>query len=461
MILSQPLPITYIHNSLNFTFEETQSAFVTIKRNGIIFFNEELDNENGIITVNMREILLNNFKLSGNIDNDGVVIVENESIIQIITQEFGTIEFTARTGVVNTGGYIIIQQPSIYSFVQDCKDLILQTEGLGSIKFQKNGVDFLEEQYYPFNGQITICMKDILKDMLSSEVINGTGYHIQPNQSAVINILFGNQNIEFIAISGGIGNDNIDTKDFFTKNFLTNTPQIEIANKNHKYYLSFFTALVSNTILESMHTLVLRIYFKVPLPLRYVDFTHTDISYNSIYTFVFDYNYLFRKIGYVDISAVDIYFISKKNIPETTKSYTHRFIFNKPDTRNDDIFMFENCMGSNETICFDGQMEMSENHKSTTYKILEKTSEFKTDFSIKYKKNSGFFRSKEQQKVASEFLSSKKRYHFVDGIFKEIFLLNIDANSIPLSVNDYTFEFAYSEDNRYRNISRIDNLQSY
>ncbi len=460
MILSQPLPISNIFNCLDLVLEGTQPERFSIYRDGVLLIDQDFDAVDGTITINMRSILIDMFTNSGHIDDNGEVVTVGESIIHVYSHD--PITFTAQTGLIGSGGPVLLEQkPDLYSFVQDCKDVILQADVSVSIKFKKNGVEFLDEQYFPYNGKINIRMKDILNDMLSSEIMYEDGYHIQENQSATINVLYGNQNIEFIAISGGIGSQNIDTNVFLPKHFLTNSPQIQLANKKYKYYLSFFSALVGNTLLESMHTLVVRIYFKVPLPLRYIDFTFTDFSYNAIYTYIFDYDYLFHKFGSVAFDTVDIFLITKKNIPETTTSYTHRFIFNKQDNINDDIFMFENCMGANETICFDGQMEMSENHKSTTFKILEKTSEFKTDFSKKYKKNTGFFRSEDRHKFASEFFSSKKRYHLVNGIFKEIYLINTDANSIPLSVNDYTFEFSYSEDNRYRYSSRIDTLPTY
>ena len=183
-----------------------------------------------------------------------------------------------------------------------------------------------------------------------------------------------------------------------------------------------------------------------------------NMSYsNKIYTLNIDYEGLLSLLNLTEIKAVDIW-VSIGDQPPFYKSNPLRFIFSRQTLPNDDIFLFENALGSMESIVFEGEKEEIQNHKSTAYKIDDATHEFRNDYGRTFKKSTGYFKNEELRLWASEFFSSKKRYHLVNGVVKEIYVNSMDAKSVKYDLNDYSFEFVYSEDSRYRSVERASSL---
>jgi hypothetical protein len=223
-ILSQPIPISYIHNCLPFSFDSTQPAWVTLKRDGVQFYSAEIAPVNNVVTANMSQLLLAEFTAWGKVVNN-IVVVQAECTVTILSQEFADINFTAKSGVVGTGsGISIVQQPYSNNFAYDCKDLILSTELESILSFYKNNVLVLEEKYFPFNGQIVVKLRDMLTGLLSPTIPDNSLF-TQPDQVATFNVVYPGGSITFKAIAGGRGNSE-DPATFILNNFLTNRPQI-------------------------------------------------------------------------------------------------------------------------------------------------------------------------------------------------------------------------------------------
>lgn len=443
-IITQPLAISYIHNCVAFSFSSTQQEWVELKRDGVSFFNQQITPVADVVSVNLIDQLLSSFTTSGHVINN-VVVTDAESIISIITQEFGTIQFTARTGVVGTGASITIQQqPNAYNFAFDCKDLIINTELETIISFQQNGILFLEEKYFPYEGIISIKLKDILNQLLYTAVPN-IPLFVQTTQFSTFSIILPTETISFKAMAGGRGTEE-NADPFFKNNFLTNRPQITAVDKVTPIYLSYLRVPISAIIVKGYKSDNTVIQTEISM-----------LTSNNIYTFSCTYSSLLTLFNVDELKAVDINVLIGDE-PPFTQSNPFRFIFSRQTLPFDDIFLFENTFGSIEAIVFEGILEEIQNHKSISYKIDDITHEFRNDFSRSFKKNTGIFKNEAHRKWSSEFFSSKKRYHLVNGTYKEIYVNSIDAKSVKFDLNDFSFDFSYSEDSRHYEITRASSL---
>lgn len=460
-IISQPLALSYIHNCNQFSFDSLQSEWVSISRDNVQFYSQQVEPVNDIISVDMIAILLANFASTGDIVNN-IVVVEKESLIKITTQEFGDIEFTAMTGPVGTGSVIILlQQPDFFSFAFDCKDLILETSLETIISFQKDGVLFLEEKYFPFAGQISIRLKDIFINMLSCKSSDSETLYKQTEQYAMFSIIFPSQTLNFWVIAGGRNSDT-PASDFMLKNLLTNRPQISILDKKCPLIFSFAKLRQEAVVMLHLYKCWENDFddWLVSLPA-----IQTDDNQFSIHTVNYTFEQLIDLINAnseYSTSAITHVDVVIRHSTEVQDEYEYsnpfRFIFSRQTLPHDDIFFFENALGSLEAIIFEGIMEETQAHKSISYKINDVTSEYRNDFSRSFKKNTGIFKNEFNRKWASEFFSSKKRYHHVNGISKEIYVNSIEAKSTKFELNDFAFDFSYSEDSRYCEIPRASSL---
>lgn len=335
----------------------------------------------------------------------------------------------------------ITSQPHPLSFAADCKDLTFTATVATTITFKKDGVTFLEEEYIPFSGVISVKIKDIIKDLLYPEIPTALPY-IQTSQAATFTLEFGTETIEFYAIAGGIGTE--DSIESYRKlNLLTNRPQVVSVDKVNPFYVSYFAFCSSVYNIQ----VILNVYK--------ADGTHIHVVFRptskSIMTLKLDYEY----ISTIDAEAVAVDVqIYNPDSGDNYYSYPYRFIFNRQSLPTDDCFLFENSQGALESIVFDGELEQIQNHKSTSYKIDDITHEYRNEYARTFKKSTGYFKTEELRLWASEFFSSKKRYHLVNGEPKEIYLNSMDLKSVLYSLNDGAFEFAYAEDSRYRAVSR-------
>jgi len=460
-IVWQPATETFAFHCRNLIIEEVPNPLqiVISTRSGVhlTILDDWLEpNDNDIIDFNLQTVLVSWLETMACIQN-GRVYNEAEFDLTIhVRDNMGSgfeliCDFTLLTGPVGTGeNYTIEQSPVLYSFIENCNDIIIATTQPQIITIKKNDEFFLEEHYYPFNGYITIKTKDLLRDFFYSKKPSFNPF-LQSNNSYKFSFFIANNqtaDFEFIAISGGVKVlNNINT--FVLRNFFTIQPQILRINKNTTHYLNFF-------LFEDYATqLLVRAYTTDSNYIEYSNLQLTNLDY--FYTYAFSYNSL-KSIFHTDFIKVD--FILKYTSDNINYGYSfpQRFTFDKIDSINDDYFVFENSLGGLDTICFNGLLEFSEEHKTETYLVNSELMEYKNNLSIIYKKNTGYFISKEHNNWASEFFKSKKRYHIVDGILKDIVVAKLDAKNVPLNLNDYTFEFEYSEEKNLHSIERVEVL---
>jgi len=169
-IVWQPATETFAFHCRNLIIEEVPNPLqiVISTRSGVhlTILDDWLEpNDNDIIDFNLQTVLVSWLETMACIQN-GRVYNEAEFDLTIhVRDNMGSgfeliCDFTLLTGPVGTGeNYTIEQSPVLYSFIENCNDIIIATTQPQIITIKKNDEFFLEEHYYPFNGYITIKTK--------------------------------------------------------------------------------------------------------------------------------------------------------------------------------------------------------------------------------------------------------------------------------------------------------------
>ena len=466
-ITSKPFSTSLIDNCLPLIWESnlTSNRPVTVTRDGVQIWGGYIPVLNGLVIVDVQSILTAAYKTLEILDQNGYVLVQSSNTIIFSSPDLpgSYYEFIGITGEIgtNTSGFTLqpVKQPDAYSFVNDINDLVFYSENSQILTLKKNSEIIFVCEYAPFENYININVRDLIKDTLAPQVPSHTMFN-QTEQFAKFTVEISDKIIDFYVISGGIGNT-ANGLDFMTKNVLTNRAQIMAIDRVTPIMLTFAKfhkhAKVMLSIYKSWVTDADTWSKEYNIDTEEVEFSmHTlNTSYDKLMELVNNNN----STPTDSITHVDVVIRQTTTMPGVY-SYSNpvRFVFSRQTLPFDDIFLFENAVGSIEPIVFEGIMEETQAHKSVSYKINDKTSEYRNDFSRSFKKNTGIFKNESHRLFASEFFSSKKRYHFKDGISREIFVFSTDAKSIKYDLNDFAFEFSYSEDSRYREVPRLSSL---
>lgn len=124
----------------------------------------------------------------------------------------------------------------------------------------------------------------------------------------------------------------------------------------------------------------------------------------------------------------------------------------------DDYFAFESSIGGVDTIRFNGVLSEIPEHEYLAAVKENQTLEYQTVPKTVYEKNTGIIDSYEQNRWVMDFLASPVKYHYHNGRWKRIYMVETEAQYTKDRINAYTFRFAYADPNVGRFVVR-QNLQ--
>lgn len=339
----------------------------------------------------------------------------------------------------------IIQKPDYYSFLGNLKKVIIESSTTVIVALCRSGEDIFTMKYEaPASGKITVTLDDVIKSNIdfslpdSSQVITSD---IPSYQFKVDNI----EAFSFYVVPGGIaGTGTAET--FITYNFLTWQSQKKEIHWNVPNWLRYACILDGcKLMIKAYHT-----------DKTDTEIVYTELSKHKLYTFNMNFATIASKF-----TKQPVYFDVWIQQEDLIISYLQRYILTNKRELYLDYFIFENTLGGIDTIPFTGEKKLLPEVEAKQAEFDEETFDYEIDYKNVYEKHTGYFDNKLLQTWVSEFFRSTNRFHFVtdeDSTLKRITIAEAEFKIIPFEPNSLSFEFTYSKQDKYFNLSRIDEL---
>lgn len=342
---------------------------------------------------------------------------------------------------------VAISYPSALSFSGNVAPLVVAASGATAFVLKKNGVEILNEVYYPDNsGKFTVELKEIIDSVLYVGIPGGNMFQ-QLNAVGSFALYIDNILVcSFKAVKSGVDDLNPSATTFLRANFLTWQPQILKVKYNDPQWLTYYAG-------EDCRIRVMYYYTLNNLP-QTQETTLYTMNAGKCYSLNMKYSHLRSYINPVTLKpyCIDVWV---ETLSGVKISYIQRYQLTDAYNRFDDLFLFENSLGGVDVIRFDGWMEARDDHKISTAVFNDVTKEYELEYNRIYSKNTGYIPTESFRKWALDFFSSINRFHIVNGLNKRILLPKFDTKNVIGELNDFSFEFAYSEEDKYEQYSRL------
>ncbi len=224
--------------------------------------------------------------------------------------------------------------------------------------------------------------------------------------------------------------------DYFMKNFMTLSPQRRKSRFNDPCVVGFLACEGITVKIESNMHKGGTSYFNVGASVTYgMGFYCMDATFSRLRDF------LEAEHGSVNINDVTHITIWADGDTESL----HPLQIIKDDSHYDynDIFLFESALGGIDTIRFTGVLSSKAEHEYLSANILRRQKEYGLIPLTVKEKNTGVIPDDEHLRWVMDFFASSTRYHWKNGKWWRIYILDKEAQVIKGRINSFTFKFAY------------------
>ncbi|MFZ4400908.1 MAG: hypothetical protein ACOYO1_12805 [Bacteroidales bacterium] len=347
---------------------------------------------------------------------------------------------------------IVISSPQTLSFSANVAPLVVAATTATSFVLKKNGVEILNEMYYPDNtGKFNVELKEIIDAVLLVSIPTGIIF-TQINAVATFTIYINNVlQCSFDCVKSGIDGNPPSAINFFKANFLTWQPQELKVKYDDPQYLTYYATEIIIVKLNFF-------YFQSGVIASHIAH-YGSFSAGDCYTFNMKYSYLRSKCIPTSLkpSFIEVWV---ENTSGVRLSYKQRYQLQDDYDRFDDLFLFENSLGGIDVIRFNGWMQGRDDHKISSAVFNGHTKEYDLEYMRIFSKNTGYISSETYRKWALDFFSCINRYHISEGQNKQIVLPKFETKNTKGELNDFSFEFYYSDKDKYESYSRLAALPS-
>lgn len=345
---------------------------------------------------------------------------------------------------------VIISQPAALNLSGNLADILISSQDVCEFALYQDNKLILQEKYYPDeNAEILIELKDEIDNLLSVTVPGLTTGNLFQEKSisnfrAEINVLDDSdiEEVSFKVIKGGIDLGNLAIEDFLKKNFLTWQPQQKQVKLDDPEWLSYYATAFSNVKIKG--------YFPGIDP---VTSDLLSIAQATLCSFSVKYSTLVTK--FPDIPKyIDVWI---EQFGEKV-SFTQRYVLSSRVDEFDDLFVFENTLGGVDTIRFNGQIEENQEYKFENALFKKQNRDYYVEPNPVFTKNSGIFSSERERQWSLEFFSSLQKFHINSGKLKQVRVIKHTLESVRGNIADYDFDFTWTEQTKYLNLTRLEDL---
>jgi len=345
---------------------------------------------------------------------------------------------------------VVISYPPALNFSANVAPLVVAAGGATAFVLKKDGYEILNEVYYPDNtGKFKVELKEIIDAVLWISIPGGINYS-QTNAFANFTIYIdGILVCSFVCVKSGVDGVAPLAETFFKANFLTWQPQELKVNYEDTQYLTYFANEIINVKLKFY-------YLQNGVITSHIA-QYGSFSGGDCYTFTMKYSYLRSKCLPTTLKP-GIIEVWVENASGSRLSYIQRYVLEDKYNRFDDLFLFENSLGGLDVIRFTGWKESKDDHKISSAVFNNITKEYELDYSRIYSKNTGYIETEAYRKWALDFFSSVNRYHIDGGLNKRIFVQKFNTKNVVAELNDFSFDFSYSDKDKFEIYSRLSEL---
>lgn len=331
------------------------------------------------------------------------------------------------------------QQPEPISFAGNLKEFILSSVTANtSFVLKTNGQVIIDEVYAPdADGKITIDLQSVITPMFSLVLPDYFAFGtVQENAVKKFIAKIGTDSYDFTVVRGGVANLNQSTADFLKYNFLTWQPQVKEIFLRQPEFLSYYSAEPS--------TLKIKAYFEDG-----TSETHDQILIASkVMTCNMNYDivnsYFTKQVSYYDAYVA--------NSEGERLTYIQRYVpVSEPDSAQ--IYLFHNTLAGIDTLICTGTLTQTPSTQSALVTMSQETTDTDTEYEITYEQNTGIIKSASAALWLRDFFVSSYRCHFTAD-FRRIYIEESENAYTPFEINSYTFEYRYSKQTIYNNVSR-------
>jgi hypothetical protein len=344
----------------------------------------------------------------------------------------------------------IISYPATLSFSGNVAPLVVSASGATSFVLKKNGIEMLNEVYFPDNsGKFKVDLKQLIDSTLSIDIPTVNMYQ-QLNAYATFTIFISNVLVHtFKVVKSGMDGILPAADTFFKGNFLTWQPQDMKVKYQEPQWLTYFATTECR--------IRVKYYYTLNNAAATQQTTLYTMSTGRCYSLNMKYSHL---RGYMNPPTLKPYYIEvwAETLSGEKLSYVQRYQLTDAYDRFDDLFLFENSLGGVDVIRFNGWMENSDEHSVSTAVFNNITKEYELEYHRVFSKNAGYLNTETFRRWALDFFSTINRYHIVNGLNKRILLPKVDTKNTIGELNDFSFDFYYSEEDKYEQYSRLTEL---
>ncbi|MCX6231165.1 MAG: hypothetical protein NTZ33_06435 [Bacteroidetes bacterium] len=345
---------------------------------------------------------------------------------------------------------VIVSFPENLCFSANVAPLVVATNVATAFVLKKNGIEILNEIYYPDDtGIFSVELKNIIDSLLSVDIPTNAAF-IQCNAVATFTLFVDNLLVHtFVCVKSGVDGTPPLAINFFKSNFLTWQPQTLKVKYEETQYLTYYAT--QNIVVK------LKFYYYQDNLIISQAATYGSYSGGKCYSFYMKYSYLRSKLIPATIKPlyIDVWVV---NSIGSILSYVQRYQLQDNYDCFDDLFMFENSLGGIDVIRFDGLMQARDEHKISSAVFNGITKDYDLEYCRIYSKNTGYISSEAHRRWALDFFSSINRYHISEGLYRQFVLSKFDTKNSKGELNEFNFEFYYAEKLKYELYSRLTDL---
>lgn len=339
---------------------------------------------------------------------------------------------------------VIIKQPGVLNLSGNLPDLLISDPAAVELKLYQGADLILTETYQPdADDNIRIVLKDIIDGLLSIQIPSfddvtlhqSTGY---ADFTATLNDV---TDVAFRVVKGGVDSDGLDVSEFLAANFLTWQPQQKTVQYHDPEWLTYYAAAAVTIKAKG-----------------YYDASDETISIatlaaGQLVTLGMNYGQLISLFTdqplYIDVWA---------ELDAVRLSFIQRYILSDEDFQYNDVFVCENSLGGIDTMRFTGELKAISDFEFKAALFDEETRDFFSAPIPAFEKNSGLFRSSRERMWSEDFFKSLQKYYLFEGDLKRVRITKLSLQSVNGLPASYTFNFTWSKQNKYLNLSRADSL---
>lgn len=220
----------------------------------------------------------------------------------------------------------------------------------------------------------------------------------------------------------------IDVKGLVSQHLLTQGPQVRIVKTDEPGVLSLAPVEAASVVIASKNVPAGTTYFSATPGPNGAIITAFDVTFSRLALALSD-----PDAKYIDVWAVI----------DGADTYPIRLQLTDKESDNDDIFLFESALGGLDTIKLTGVLSQIAEHEYLAAVINRRTVNHAITPLTAFEKNTGIIAGAEYMQWIMDFLGSAVQYHYKNGGWRKIIIMEQESKVTKGRISSFTFKFRY------------------